>query len=54
MVEECGLLNLASCIPQKIHEFFVGVINAPIQPLLGLEYLDGSNSLGLPFFRLYT
>jgi len=32
--EECGLLNLASCIPQKIYEFFIGVINAPISPLL--------------------
>ena len=34
--EECGLLNLASCIPQKIYEFFIGVINAPISPLLSL------------------
>ncbi len=34
--DECGLLNLASCIPQKIYEFFLGVINAPISPLLEL------------------
>ena len=34
--EECGLLNLASCIPQKIYEFFIGIINAPISPLLNL------------------
>jgi len=34
--DECGLLNLASCIPQKIYEFFLGVINAPISPLLDL------------------
>jgi len=32
--EECGLLNLASCIPQKIYEFIIGIINAPISPLL--------------------
>jgi hypothetical protein len=32
--EECGLLNLASCIPQKIYEFFITLINAPISPLL--------------------
>lgn len=36
MAEECGLLNLASCIPQKIYEFIIGVINAPISPLLDL------------------
>lgn len=34
MTEECGLLNLATCIPQKFYEFILGVINAPIQPLL--------------------
>lgn len=32
--EECGLLNLATCIPQKIYDFILNVINAPIQPLL--------------------
>ena len=31
---ECGLLNLASCIPQKIYEFIINILNAPIQPLL--------------------
>jgi len=34
MVEECGLLNLASCIPLKLYDFFIGILNAPIQPLL--------------------
>ncbi len=32
--EDCGLLNLASCIPQKIYEYILGIINAPIAPLL--------------------
>ena len=32
--EECGLLNLGSCIPQKIYDFFINLINAPIKPLL--------------------
>lgn len=32
----CGLLNLASCIPQKLYEFVISVINAPLQPLLTL------------------
>jgi len=34
MTDECGLLNLATCIPQKIYDFILNVINAPIQPLL--------------------
>ena len=32
----CGLLNLASCIPEKLYEFIISIINAPIQPLLTL------------------
>jgi len=32
----CGLLNLASCIPEKLYEFIILIINAPIQPLLTL------------------
>lgn len=34
MADDCGLLNLATCIPQKIYDFIISVINAPIQPLL--------------------
>lgn len=32
--EDCGLLNLATCIPQKILEFFLSILNAPLQLLL--------------------
>ncbi len=32
---ECGLLNLASCIPEKLYGFFISVLNAPLKPLLG-------------------
>lgn len=32
--EECGLLNLASCIPQKMYDFVIDIINAPISPLI--------------------
>ena len=32
--EECGLLNLASCLPEKMYDFVLTVINAPIYPLL--------------------
>jgi len=34
--ETCGLTNLASCIPQKIYEFFLNLLNAPLAPLLDL------------------
>ena len=33
--EECGLTNLATCIPEKIYNFFINLLNAPLQPLLG-------------------
>lgn len=36
MTDECGLLNLATCIPEKIYDFILGIINAPIKPLLDL------------------
>jgi hypothetical protein len=34
MTDDCGLLNLATCIPQKFFDFIIGILNAPIQPLL--------------------
>jgi hypothetical protein len=36
MTDDCGLLNLATCIPQKLYDFIINLINAPIQPLLDL------------------
>jgi len=36
MTEECGILNLATCIPEKMFDFFLNILNAPIQPLLNL------------------
>jgi hypothetical protein len=32
--EECGLTNLASCIPEKLYEYLLYIINLPILPLL--------------------
>lgn len=32
----CGLLNLATCLPQKFFEFLTDMLNAPIQPLLSM------------------
>ncbi len=32
--DDCGITNLATCIPQKFFEFLIGALNAPLQPLL--------------------
>lgn len=32
--KKCGLTNLASCIPEKLYEYFIGILNLPIKPLL--------------------
>ncbi|MBN1645616.1 hypothetical protein JW868_01100 [Candidatus Woesearchaeota archaeon] len=37
---ECGLSNLATCIPEKLFEYILTIVNAPFQPLL-----DGINAL---------
>lgn len=39
MAEECGILNIASCLPQKLYEFLLNIINAPISPLL--DFIKG-------------
>jgi hypothetical protein len=36
MTEECGLLNIASCLPEKLYDFAINLLNSPIQPLLDL------------------
>jgi hypothetical protein len=33
---KCGITNLATCIPQKLYDFLINLLNAPIQPLLSL------------------
>lgn len=34
--EDCGITNLASCIPQKIFDFLINLMNAPLEPLLNM------------------
>lgn len=31
---ECGILDLGSCLPQKIMEYLLNILNAPLQPFL--------------------
>jgi hypothetical protein len=33
-MSECGLMNLATCLPEKLYDFLLNILNAPIQPLL--------------------
>jgi hypothetical protein len=33
-MSECGITNLGSCIWEKLAEFIVNILNAPLQPLL--------------------
>lgn len=33
-VQECGIMNLGSCLPEKIFNYMMDVINAPIEPLI--------------------
>lgn len=34
--EKCGLTNLATCISEKLYEYTLSIINAPLQPFLNL------------------
>ena len=36
MTDDCGLLNLATCIPQKLFEFLINLLNSALSPLLSL------------------
>ena len=36
MTTECGLSNLAVCLPEKLVEYLLIIVNAPIQALLTL------------------
>jgi hypothetical protein len=49
--EDCGLTNLASCIPQKIFDYFMGLVNAPLQPLLSLVRSLMENPPSIELFK---
>lgn len=46
----CGLLNLASCLPEKFFEFISGILNAPIQPMLSMTKDLLSTQINLSLF----
>ncbi len=47
--EDCGLTNLGSCLPGALYSFLLNIINAPLEPLLGLvkALLEASPSISL-------
>jgi len=49
MADDCGLTNLATCIPQKIFDFIISLLNAPLAPLLSWvqSLLSASPSIDL-------
>jgi hypothetical protein len=47
---DCGLTNLASCIPQAIFDFIINILNSALQPLLTLLQNLLSNSPDISLF----
>ena len=49
LADDCGLTNLASCLPGAFYSFILGMINAPLAPLLGLvkSLLEASPDISL-------
>jgi len=58
--EECGITNFITCLPQKFFEFLIGILNAPIKPLLSFvkslltEPINISRFLSLWVIILYA
>ena len=52
---KCGITNLASCIPLKLYDFLINLLNAPIQPLLNLTNSLLTEPVNLaPFVSLWA
>jgi len=48
---ECGLTNLATCLPEKFFEYLSGMLTAPVQPLLNLARDLLSQPVNLTLFQ---
>lgn len=47
---DCGLLNLASCLPQAFFDYLASMLNAPLQPLLTMTQNLLSADVNLQLF----
>jgi hypothetical protein len=46
----CSLLNISSCLPQKLYDFFIDILNAPILPLLNFVKASLTEPVNLGMF----
>lgn len=51
MTEECGILNIATCLPQALYDFLIKIINSPIQPLLDVIKFFLTEPVNLSIFN---
>ena len=51
MTEECGILNIATCLPQVLYDFLINLINSPIQPLLDVIKFFLTEPVNLSIFN---
>lgn len=49
--DNCGLTNLASCLPKKIYNGIISILNAPLQPLLHLVRSLMENPPSIEIFK---
>lgn len=47
---DCSITNLGACISEKIFEFFLNLINAPLQPVLDLNYKLLTQAVNISLF----
>ena len=50
MADDCSITNLGGCLAQKFFEFLLGILNAPIQPLLTMIYNLLTNPVNIDIF----
>ena len=47
---ECGILNLGSCLPEKLLQYLLTILNAPLQPFLTLTHTLLSEPIRVDLF----
>ena len=52
-MSECGLTNLAVCLPEKFFEYILSIFNAPLEPLLNLTKNLMSESVNIMLFHSF-
>lgn len=50
---ECGLTNLATCLPQMFFEFIVNMLNLAVEPLVNLNHLLLTEAVNINIFHSF-